>query len=321
MTAKEEKALKFLRDISPQLYKHNYGDVRPWLIDCVRSVPVPLIRKETIPRMSSNGWYSDPSILYRACENTVFLKTRYTNALPWKTVDRISHAPLVKEKEIIKDYGRANLPGQARFYCSNFYPTACVECLTQGFTINESESKTVTSGAWRVAAPLVLAQIAFSPKKLLEIRHLNPDLYEERLAFTKDWYEHTTKDFEDNPLEGLSLEYTVKLLEFFSDEFAKTDIASDRDYILSNFYAESVFEQTYLADGTPIDGMIYPSVKYSYQEFNVVLHPRAMQKLTFTGATLVWVTHDGRTKQTQFTPLERCSSDAEGNLKWNLFKY
>ncbi len=86
MTAKEERALKFLRDISPQLYKHDYGDVRPWLIDYIRSVPVPILKRETIPRISPGGWYSDPKVLYRAIENMEFRKTIYTNALPWKTV-------------------------------------------------------------------------------------------------------------------------------------------------------------------------------------------------------------------------------------------
>jgi hypothetical protein len=240
MTAKEEKALKFLVDISSQLYKHDYRDVRPWLIDYIRSVPVPILKREAFPRMSPSGWYSDPNILYRACENTEFQKTKYTNSLPWKTVSRISHVPLEKEQELIKDYGRANLPGQARFYCSNYYPAACLECLTKGFTIDVNEGKTVTSGRWKVVAPLVLAQIAFSPKKLLEIRHLNPELYEERLAFTKGWYEHAIKKFEEIPIEGFSLDYTIRLLEFFSDEFAKTNIESGRDYILSNFYTESL---------------------------------------------------------------------------------
>lgn len=321
MTAKEERALKFLRDISLQLYKHDYGDVRPWLIDYIRSVPVPILKREAIPRISPGGWYSDPKILYRAIENKEFRKTIYTNALPWKTVDRISHAPLDKEKEFIKDYGRANLPGQARFYCSNFYPTACLECLTKGFTIDADESKTVTSGAWKVVAPLMLAQIAFSPRRLLEIRHLNPEFYEERLTFAKEWYEHTIKGFEENPIEDFSLDYTIRLLEFFSDEFAKTNIESGRDYILSNFYAESVFDQTHLEDGIKIDGIVYPSVKFGYQEFNIVLHPRAMEKLRFAGATLVWVVHNGQTMQTQYNPMETSFSDVEGNIKWNLFKY
>ncbi len=84
---------------------------------------------------------------------------------------------------------------------------------------------------------------------------------------------------------------------------------------------QSLDFQTHLADGAKIDGIIYPSVKFGYQEFNIVLHPRAMEKLSFAGATLIWVVHNGQTRQTQYNPMETCFSDAEGNIKWNLFKY
>ena len=321
MTVKEEKSLKFLRNITKQLYKFDYSDVKPSLIDYVKSLPIPIMINERFPTFNRGGFYRDPKLLYRSCENSTRIETRATMTLPWKDVGRISHAPIDRQTEYIKEYGRANLPGEARFYCSNYYPAACIECLTSGFVKGINESKTVTMGTWKVNEPLALAQIAFSPQKLHELKHFNPSLYEERIKFTKDWYTHALTEFEKDPTTDCSIDYTKELLEFFSDEFGKTNIDSGRDYILSNYYAECVFKQVYLDNPTTIDGIIYPSVKYSYQEYNIVLHPRAMSKISFLNASQIWMTYDKQTMQMNCTPLETCGSDKLGNLQWERFKY
>jgi hypothetical protein len=321
MTDSENKTLRFLRDISKQLDRHDYQEVKPWLVDCVKALPIPLLLNDKFPILNKGGVYRNTNELYRAQENYTSIPERATMNLPWKTVDRLSHAPLDKEVEYIKEAGRCNLPGQARFYCSNHYPTACIECLTNGFIKDTHQSKTVTMGTWVVNEPLVLAQVVFSKKKINDIKHFNPELYDDRIKFTESWYEHTLAELEKDVNRPCSMDYAKEILEFFYDEFGKMDIKSERDYILSNFYCDYIFNQVFLDEPKTIDGIIFPSVKYSYQEFNIVIHPRAMSKISFANASQVWVTYDGQINNVQFSPLETSFNDGNGNLKWNLFKY
>ena len=321
MTAHEAKTLRFLRDISQQLERHDYYEVKPWLIDYVKTMPISLLVNDKFPRLDKGGFYRNPNELYRACENTIQIPERSTMKLPWKTVERLSHAPIDKQHELIKEYGRCNLPGEARFYCSNYYPTACIECLTKGFVKDKNQDTTVTMGTWTVNKPLVLAQVVFSKNKLDEIKHFNPEVYDDRLKFTEDWYAHTLQQIQQDPNRSCNMDYAKEILEFFSDEFGKMDIKSGRDYTLSNWYCDYIFNQTFPDEPTKIDGIIFPSVKYSYQEFNIVLHPRAMSKISFASASQVWVTYNGQINNVQFSPLETSYSDKDGSIKWNLFKH
>lgn len=186
MTTLEAKTLKFLRDISKQLDRHDYNEVKPWLIEYVRTMPIALLVNDMFPSFNKGGVYRNPKELYRACENSIQIPERSTMKLPWKTVERLSHAPLNKQKEYIKEYGRCNLPGEARFYCSNYYPAACIECLTKGFVKDKHQDTTVTMGSWIVNKPLVLAQVVFSKNKLDEIKYFNPEVYYDRIKFTEN---------------------------------------------------------------------------------------------------------------------------------------
>ena len=72
------------------------------------------------------------------------------------------------------------------------------------------------------------------------------------------------------------------IIEYFSDEFAKLEINCENDYFLSNFYCDQVFENCPNENGIlDIDGIIFPSVSFSYQYYNLVLHPRSMSKIKF----------------------------------------
>jgi hypothetical protein len=215
--------------------------------------------------------------------------------------------------------GRANLPQKAIFYCANDIATACIECLTAGFTKGLSESKTVTLGTWEIKAPLVLAQVAFSLDKLEELKPLAPRIYEERIEFAKSWYQGIIEGFR-NQNYPYSLDYAEKLIAFFSNEFGKTKIESGRDYNLSNFYCEYVFNQMFADDPHNVDGILYPSVKFGYKHYNIAIHPRAMSKLSFKSATQVWVTSNGTTDQVNFSFLETAFANGEGNILWNRFK-
>lgn len=319
MTQKEEKSLKFLNNLSPQLYKFKYDEVRIWLKDYIPQVPISYNLQDKFWRPEENIWARSPQSLCRARENDVKHAVGDLN-YPFTNVSEISYVPLDKQS-LIKEMGRANLSGQSRFYCSNYSPVACVECLTKGFTQGLSERKTVTKGVWAVKEPLLLADVIFSKSKLLEYRHIDEERYNKLIKFTDDWYEHTMKIITNYTNYPLSEDYSFELLNFFGDEFGKTIIKNTSDYILSNYYCDLIFNHSNI-NGKLFDGIIYPSVKYSYQEYNIVLHPRAMSKLGFSHASFVWIIHHSTTNSdsVEFAELETAFANDQEDLKWNMWK-
>jgi len=79
-----------------------------------------------------------------------------------------------------------------------------------------------------------------------------------------------------------------------------------------------------LEDGkSKVDGILYPSVSFSYQEMNLALHPRALNKLQFISAMNVWtVLHGGSTGEIRFLPLEQNARVGKNEqLNWNQFNW
>lgn len=319
MTNKEEKGLKFLKNISQQLDRFNYDEVKIWLKDYIPQIPISYKRQDTFWRPQEDIWARNPQSLFRARENDAKNAVGELN-YPFNKVSEISHVPL-DQLSSIKELGRANLKGQSRFYCSNYSAVACVECLTKGFTMGFNERKTVTMGIWRVKEPLLLADVIFSKSKLLEYRHIDEERYDKLIKFTDDWYEHTMECIVKYSDYSLSEDYSFELLNFFGDEFGKTNIKSPNDYILSNYYCDLIFNHSYI-DGVSFDGIIYPSVKYSYQDYNIVLHPRAISKLDFSSASFAWVIYHSTSNShsVEFAELETAFADHQDDIKWNMWK-
>lgn len=104
---------------------------------------------------------------------------------------------------------------------------------------------------------------------------------------------------------------------------AKYPIKTEQNYYLSKLYSDIIFNHSHSDEnGGLFDGIIYPSVKNAYQEYNIVLHPRSMHKLKFTGATYVWMTSSGNQNPptVEYTPWETASADQHGTIHWNQFR-
>jgi hypothetical protein len=319
MTLKEEKGLKFLKNISPQLYRFEYDQVKIWLKDYVPQIPFSYEKRETLWRPQEDIWYRHPKSLCRARENDIERAVGDLN-YPYDKVSEISHIPGNKLSSI-KELGRANLKRESRFYCSNYSAVACAECLTKGFTQGFGERKTITMGIWAIKEPLILADVVFSKSKLLEYRHIDEERYDNLIKFTDDWYEYTLKLIRSNSIYPLSEDYSFELLNFFGDEFGKTNIKTTNDYILSNYFCDVIFNHSKIDDKF-IDGIIYPSVKFSYQDYNIVIHPRAMHKLDFSSASFLWIINNGTLNcdSIHFSEMETAFTTDKENIKWNLWK-
>jgi hypothetical protein len=142
--------------------------------------------------------------------------------------------------------------------------------------------------------------------------------YNEMLAYCQKFNEHNNNMIES---DIYSKDYSNKLFELFYDEFAKVEINNESDYFLSNIYCDRVFNETLIENETTIDGILYPSVSFGYQEQNLVLHPRVMNKIQFVDASFVKVIYYSENEFVDFKTIEgNVKPDNDGLLNWKYSK-
>ncbi|MEP7238351.1 MAG: hypothetical protein ABI685_10815 [Ferruginibacter sp.] len=302
--------LNKVRDILKQT---DYRTLSNILDSYLPNIPASILEFENNQSELNQPENGGMNMLYRA---RMIDETR----VPYQTVEEISYIPENK-KHLIKFYGRVNKPGESMFYASTELGTACVETFSKGENYNVLKKKgslMLVVGTWKIEKPLTLAHMA-SPEQyfsrfLEEAKSLN--LKKITLKQVQEQNNHLKKMFEGN--EG------YEILNFFSEEFAKTDTIDHNEHKISNYYADIVFDRNPKTkmQGGSVDGIWYPSVPAGYQENNIVLRPEIVdKKLKFAWAELVWVTYSVETKQIQFTPLERrVHQNHKGILQWRAKK-
>lgn len=319
MTQKEQNILTELKKIASNINHFSYEQLKYCVGSLVPFLPIITTCEFEILRPKEDGWLRDRKILHRGRVNEI-KQTGSTCFFPWQTVDEISHISL-EEKHKVKNWGRCNKPEEIRFYCSNYYPTCCNEVASNGFT-KSIIAEHITVGDWLLNEPLNLAVVNFSLDKLNEITKLTEFKPAHLYDGFYSWVEFCKENFK-NSGNTHSVDFNIEVLNFFSDQFGVINIKSEHDYYFSNLYCDVVFNHSFADEkGLLYDGVKYPSVKNSYQEYNIVLHPRAMSKLNCIGASNVWVTYhpsDGVSK-INYNPLENAFIDDIGNLKWQIFK-
>lgn len=314
MTKREKHAIEFLKRISKHLSRYTYQEISGWIDYNVGSVPVAYDIKDKIYRLKETT-PRDLSVIYRARENTYARPGISTMQPPYNYVSEISIIP-EDSKDLLTNFGRCNKPKEPRFYASNNLSTACVEALSGGIPENTPSSAYATVGRWKIKEPLVLAEVTYSEKSLENFLKYNETQFGELIKHARAFQDHClTLMAEDT---SYSREYTLELISFFADEFAKIDIKSDNDYIISNHYCDQIFDYMTLPDGSKFDGILYPSVANAYLERNLVLHPRAMEKIEFLDAMMMWIVL--REDVTEFIPIEQhAKADSVGKIMWKDF--
>lgn len=172
----------------------------------------------------------------------------------------------IKDSSIIQSYGRANKPNQSMFYGaveSDLVPLPrivnCAEIQEVLRTKNKNDITTdftVTVGKWRIIKDIDVIEMVFKS----DLIHTVPDIeraYKQQMSYFEKTIPHGVKQ----------MEY---LLSFVSDEFAKSDIKSDRDYWISSAYTNMGLK----ING--IKGIMYPSVRTDFFGTNVALTPEAV---------------------------------------------
>jgi RES domain len=234
---------------------------------------------------------------------------------PFQKLEDISLVPVKSHHRI--STGRCNQKYQPIFYASNYAITACLEAASNGFTKN-FQSTTVTMGAWKIYKPLNLSILTFSSATLAELDG-NTGFSYERIKAHRTLMRQNIEYQLNNGINHLhSADFSMAILDFFSDQLGKMDILHESDYFLSNIYCDAGFNRAFADESnTPYDGILYPSVKNALQEFNIALHPRAMGKLRFIGAEHIWVTRHPGDKY-QFYAIDKGSLLSNGDLRWDV---
>jgi hypothetical protein len=167
----------------------------------------------------------------------------------------------------ITKYGRANVPHDSLFYGAIEsdvikHPRLINMLETSQIFRNLDKEKVdnadfvMTVGKWRIIEEMEIVEIVF-----------NENSIENSEDVRKSYQFHLEKLKTDLPDYVDQFEY---ILKFFSNQFAKKEINSHLDYMISAAYTDLAINFR----GFP--GLKYPSVKSDYMGHNVVLNPRAV---------------------------------------------
>ncbi len=302
-----DKIRDYITRIPSHLHRLDYDAIK---IDCnsyFTSLPISIV-----------DFTNDKFFFYqldRGGINVIYRARIITNEnnKPHDTVSEISYIPTDKIDKT-KKFGRVNKPYESMFYGSLNIPTACCEATTKGNVFEKTNSVFLTVGIWKFETPLKLVQMPHSEKYFKQFYdEVNIKSEKIQLEDIKDNNKEIRGQFEQD------IDYEV--LQFFADEFAKYNTNNDYEYMLSNYYADRVFNRipAFLID-EDIDGIIYPSIALSYQEKNIVLKPEVVdKKLKFISAMQIWfVRNPNSGGGAQFIPIKQnVKADADGNLLWN----
>ncbi len=267
---------------------------------------------EHIAEFKEGAWYRDQKILYKARIN------RFSEShIGWGNVENIDIVPKLDRYKITR--GRLNLEKQALFYCSTNYHVATYESIWKGFSSENISQNFVTVGSWKINSPLHLARLYYPEQGLKQFG--NQDIYREMLRHRKNERDQCFEFLEEVGYNGRDLDVSMAIMDIMSEEVGKLNIRGDFDYKISNYYSQMVLEKSRHPKFGDYDGILFPSIPYSYQGSNIALTESGRAKLEFQSAMIVWVVYSQKSKQFEFIPLKQdVIADPKGNFDWGVFK-
>ncbi|KAA5542062.1 hypothetical protein [Adhaeribacter rhizoryzae] len=180
-----------------------------------------------------------------------------------------------KPQEYNETFQRASTPNTTMFYAGMISDKADSGKLINSQIVSslevsrlyredvlEGEEK-ITYGKWEVKREIPLIALCYN------------DDYKERNLFTKKLNESFHKLLSKEPPK--QQENTKLITEFFANEFAKSKIRNDYEYMLSAIFTENVVKAGYA-------GVFYPSVRSEGHGFNVAITSQSVNSnLRLTG--------------------------------------
>jgi hypothetical protein len=164
----------------------------------------------------------------------------------------------------INAFGRVNEPVQSIFYCANQRETALFEVSKIQKGKGNIEIEDVTYGEWILQKDLICAHLPLVKENIGK----NP---------IADYLHRT---FEEN-VNKYSTDETVEwrnLFELIALEFSRETNENDQGYLISCAFSHYLFTKKFYDFGKKkelyIDGIMYPSVKYSEEGMNIAIQPQ-----------------------------------------------
>jgi len=299
---------EFIRTGTGDLSKLSYDETSALCNKYFARLPVPIAHCDNSMFYFHQREWGGINVIYRArpMDNP--------DGVPFSNASALSYRPEEEWSEI--DYfGRVSKPGEANFYGSFNSGTACFEVVFKEEGFRAGDMIDVVVGVWKIEAPLNLAEIPFSEKHY--------DAFYKKIEFQSGIIPVETIKAGNRDLKArLGNDLAYETLMYLAEAFANYNIISEKDYFLTNYYADRVFDKIagFKMEGK-IDGILYPSVANIYQNKNIVLTPEAVKtKLKFIQADHYGVTHRPENGGTvSFLPLRiRRYPDKEENIIWDL---
>lgn len=206
----------------------------------------------------------------------------------------------------ITKYGRANVPGNPLFYGAiesdiikhprfvNLLETSEIFRNLNDNTTTDADFE-ITVGKWRILEDIEIVEVVFDENSIKNSKDVETSFKYHLKKLQKDYPDH--------------IEQFELILRFFSNEFAKKDISSHYDYMVSSLYTYMGIEMQ------GHKGIKYPSVKTDYQGHNIVLTPTVVENfLELEIAAMFRVLKKG--KETIVTPIKHCTDFGPMNTKF-----
>ncbi len=169
-----------------------------------------------------------------------------------------------KPQEFNHTYQRASTPNQTMFYAASIHEDVKQDELDNARVIASLEAshllrdigqegeQLITFSKWVVTQDIPMIAICYH-KDFTEKNSHTLELY--------NAYHHWAKS-----LDGDLRERSIAITEFLASEYAKKEIGSHLDYMISALFSERSVERGHA-------GIFYPSVRADAQGFNVALSP------------------------------------------------
>lgn len=184
----------------------------------------------------------------------------------------------IREDFDIKNFGRANIPNQAIFYCSLDKWTAAREVtqwqmddtgalIKKGIYFSNPFTQFMTISKWVTKEDLYFFTV-FEDNTLSDNIGYNDQI----IHHYKSRY-----DFDINRYK-MSLEL---VRSFFNSEFVKSEINGQFDYYYSAYYSHLIYKFSELS---PVAGFIYLSVAFDLEGYNFAIPRNKLNKIEFVSA-------------------------------------
>ena len=237
-----------------------------------------------------------PIIIYRLEANELFFRTRINESGDYLRIKDLSYP----DPEFVKSYARANKPLQQLFYCSENRPTSFIELLNNR-ECEVGDEITLTIACWQLVEPLDVV-LVFNPA------NSRSNKYNQKHGVGYD-------DF-ISKIDEAYRDGTNKLFQFIGTGFEEPAIDNKDIYMLTCAYSNLVFTKE------KVEGIIYPSVPFGGDGFNVALFPKVCDENrlrmldTMKNVMKVELTEDGHKKFVQQSTNKGTIDYSTSTISW-----